>query len=450
MRREINANTPAERLRSFLEIEEDELAQMSFEELQEELRLLGVNPDEFLADIRSRMPDALSDSESLRSSSSLTGSEVSNEVEIHLSGLEDRRLGANPFSGGRFQQIGLIASSFFQFFSKTDRVILAHCSRAARMSQTSIGAMVFLTGVLAGISGAYAIYMTFKSVAVALPAGVLYGSMIVALDRETVSFKRKTALIPGLLLAVFVGLVISVPLELRFFETRINEQLALSRVNEEKAIVERHIQARGDYEARITALDNDIKDYRYEIMRSMELMADETVGRVRTGRTGRSGRGLLYAQAERLKQNYQELLAQSEMQRQELVAARAQEFDMAEREASVRTQSAASDFLSRFEALERIKATSPVALMVWGFRLLMILIQISPILLLLLMPANDYIAVLEAERRKAIARINAIANDQLGEIVNNPYSVPLPITQLAFGVKGQHKNTIGGEQAIVA
>jgi hypothetical protein len=65
--------------------------------------------------------------------------------------------------------------------------------------------------------------------------------------------------------------------------------------------------------------------------------------------------------------------------------------------------------------------------MSWGIRLLLILFQIMPVLVKLIQPTNDYYALLEAERRKAIARINAIANEQLGQILDNPYSTPLPI-----------------------
>ena len=65
---ETNNKVPVKRLRSFLEIEDDEVAQMSLEEMHEELRLLGINPTEFSASLRTRVCAVLSDSEFVNTS----------------------------------------------------------------------------------------------------------------------------------------------------------------------------------------------------------------------------------------------------------------------------------------------------------------------------------------------------------------------------------------------
>lgn len=435
MRKSEMNKTPVERLRSFLEIEDDELAQMSVEEMHEELRLLGINSTEFSASLRTHVSDILNDSK-------LSNSSISQPVEIEKFQRTDFLFGHS------FQAISHVISTFFQFFSKTDRAILTHCSQQAHMSQTSIGAMVFITGVLAAISGAYAIYTTFGSGLATLILGLGYGAFIVALDRELVSFPSRTTVIPRLLLAVFIGIVVSAPLELKLFEPRINEELALSRVNETKAILDRQSQAESVYDAKINTIQRDIRDYQEGITRAMAAMESEALGR----RTGRPGLGPVYRSAETLKSNYERLMSQSEAQLKELQEARYQDSNMAKREADVRSQSMADDFLSRREALGRIQASSRNGLYtIWGVRFLFILFQVLPILVYVLMPANDYMALVEAERRKAIARVNAIANDQLADIMNNPYSTPLPIVSLTLSsIKNKSQSSTGGEQEMPA
>lgn len=81
---------------------------------------------------------------------------------------------------------------FFQFLSKTDPDAMNSpcCTLVARMTQTSLGVMVLLTGVLAFFSGSYAIYTAFGShfwgQFVAVPLGILYAAMIIVFDREIV------------------------------------------------------------------------------------------------------------------------------------------------------------------------------------------------------------------------------------------------------------------------
>lgn len=431
--------TPVERLRSFLEIEDDEVVHMSMDELTEELRLLGIDPKELSAEVRLHV------SKILRKSDSLSRSPARRETNAESSGNAPGPLGA------WFRQTCRRAAAFFQFFSKTDRAIVTGCSPMANMSQTSIGTMVFLSGVLAVISGAFAVYSAFHSSLAAVVIGLVLGAIIILLDREFVSLSRKAVVIPQLLCAVFFGLVMSAPVELKVFEPRVTQQLALSNINEQKSILDRQSQAGGVYDAKVNATRRDIEDYRAGITRSMEAMEAESIGRRAASRTGRFGQGPVYFEAVKLRDNYQRLLAQSEMELRDLEAARDHELSIVRKDASARTQSMAGDLLARREALGQIQATSFTAsYMIWAIRLLFILIQVLPIALRLLMPTTDYVAIVEAERQKAIARVNAIANEQLAEIMNNPYSAPVPITFLTSGVKGQVADSIQGKEALMA
>jgi hypothetical protein len=322
----------------------------------------------------------------------------------------------------------------------------------AGMSQTSIGALVFMPGVFAFMSGALAIYMAFHSPVAAVVLGFLYGTIIVVLDRELVSFSSKATVIPKFAIAIFCGIVISAPLELKLFDGRIAQEIMLTSLTENRQVLDRQSQAEDSYREKIGRIERDIDEYRQGIINSASAMEAEAVGRQVTGRTGRPGQGPVYSEARNLKQTYERLLNQSEAQLEEMKTARDHEFASVKKEDSARQQSVSYDLLSRREALGRIQSSSPAAFYaIWGLRLLLILIQVFPFLLKLLMPANDYTAIVEAERRKRIARVNAIGNEQLAEIMNNPYSEPLPIISSSLGtVKAHGADSLGqGGQVLV-
>lgn len=110
----------------------------------------------------------------------------------------------------------------------------------------SIGAIVFFTSTFAFISMAFAIHSIFKSLPAALFIGASWGSFIFFIDRLFVSGIKKTKYqekeseilngiiragidllksIPRLVIAVFIGIIIAIPLELRLFSVEIEEQL---------------------------------------------------------------------------------------------------------------------------------------------------------------------------------------------------------------------------------
>jgi hypothetical protein len=114
-----------------------------------------------------------------------------------------------------------------------------------------IGGAVLTTGVLAFLSGFYAIYTTLASGSYGLPAslafGVLWGLAIFNLDRYIVSSLRKPTdpevrwrlrlrlrqtwmpALPRFGLAILIGITLSKPLDLRLFQNAIAGQAAINR-----------------------------------------------------------------------------------------------------------------------------------------------------------------------------------------------------------------------------
>jgi hypothetical protein len=106
----------------------------------------------------------------------------------------------------------------------------------------SIGATVFFTGLLAAISGGYAIYSVFENLLITIPIAILWGLVIFNLDRYIVSSlvkpkstsktsivyyaKEILPILPRLMLAGIIAVVIANPLELRLFRKEINQQIS--------------------------------------------------------------------------------------------------------------------------------------------------------------------------------------------------------------------------------
>ncbi len=96
-----------------------------------------------------------------------------------------------------------------------------------------IGGIVLFTAVFATLSAGYALFTVFDNIWVAVGFGIVWGLMIFNLDRYIVSSMKKTGTvwnqilmaIPRLILATFLGIIISKPLELKIFEKEVNKQL---------------------------------------------------------------------------------------------------------------------------------------------------------------------------------------------------------------------------------
>jgi len=121
---------------------------------------------------------------------------------------------------------------FFLFCSGIDAKILEQCP-SDENKYVGIGATVFFTGVLAFFSAGYALFTVFESYLFALFFGLIWGAMIFNLDRYIVSSMKSNGnwgrdffvAAPRLILAVFLAMVISKPLELKIFEKEIEGEL---------------------------------------------------------------------------------------------------------------------------------------------------------------------------------------------------------------------------------
>jgi len=320
-------------------------------------------------------------------------------------------------------------SEFFQFLSKTDRRLIEHCTDHSVKTQVTNGVFVLLTAMFAFLSGMYAVYTTFKDFRVAIPVGLLYATLIAFIDREIVSTSNRVATLARLPLAVAIGLVVSVPLEMKLFEKRIQTQMETQDRERNRPAREQRERDEQTFRNRVRALEDEIRTYRQNITEAGLAMQDETTGQVRANhnRTGIAGVGPAFRAAEAQLNRNKELLATAEAELQRLNQTEniaIGRIDQTFTDASVTSR---DDFLVRYEALEAVKVSSPSAIyLTMGIRFLIILLEMSPALMKLLQSENEYNVALEGTRRVNVARVIGLANDQIAQIMRDPKMAPKP------------------------
>lgn len=324
-----------------------------------------------------------------------------------------------------------VITRFFQFLSKTDQDAIRSpcCTRVARMTQTSLGIMVLLTGVLAFFSGSYAIYTAFANHPwasfVSAPLGILYSLIIIVFDREIVGAQAKRAVWIRLPLAIAIGFIVAVPLELRLLQDSLDKQLRVSSQEENRAGLSRMQTKQDELDRRKKELQGAVAHYRSEVNKWEAAMDYETVGKQIAGRTGKRGQGPAYEEARRNRDTNQRMLDRSE---EELTKHEA--FEEQERRRFLTDYQSghieqARDFLARYEALDHLKSKSAGAFGIsWGLRIFFILIEVFPALLKLFLPYNEYNAIVEARRRSQVQLVHALGNKHLDDLTKVPPSYP--------------------------
>ena len=106
-----------------------------------------------------------------------------------------------------------------------------------------IGGTILFTAMMAALSGGYALNFVFHDVYIACAFGIFWGLLIFNLDRfivntmysdgkHTISWGEIKSGLPRIIMAIFLGIVISTPLELKIFEDKIK-----MTIEEEKSIL---------------------------------------------------------------------------------------------------------------------------------------------------------------------------------------------------------------------
>lgn len=339
------------------------------------------------------------------------------------------------------------------FLSKTDIDIYNECPKSAKNTQLAFGLFVLLTGILAFCSGTYAILNMFtdfdwetKKVSFSNSGymfapilGAFYALMIIAIDREVVAAKNKTTAFSRLLLAIVIGVIVAVPIELKLLEGKIEKKLIENYKLENKDESDKMRQGTNELKSKRNRLQNAIDNYQKEIDRWSEIMEQEVTGKVAAGRTNKAGEGPAYREAKRNMDLNIENKKEAQIRYNEFMN-NEYKTDMTEIENTFKNQQIVQQFdlLSKFQALHEViedDKTGSTWWMSWGIRVLFVLFEIIPSLIKLMTSSSEYDALLEARRRMNIQLAYAFANKILSDLelpknvkkmMDNQEDIPLP------------------------
>ncbi|QEM09041.1 DUF4407 domain-containing protein [Mucilaginibacter rubeus] len=165
---------------------------------------------------------------------------------------------------------------FLWFIAAADEGLLLHCPIPEQDKQAGIGVAILCTSIAACISSYYAIHSLFGTWTTALPLALFWGLIILNLDRFMVVSMRKTrennwlqniwVVSPRIVLALFIAVLISKPLEVRIFLNQIEAATtAHNEILQNKALIDRSQlvdKVKGEAKDSNTALENAIRESR--------------------------------------------------------------------------------------------------------------------------------------------------------------------------------------------
>jgi Domain of unknown function (DUF4407) len=154
---------------------------------------------------------------------------------------------------GKYNRLRRRAYPFFWFLAASDENLLIQSPIPDQDKHAGVGMAILCTAVAAIISSFYAIYSLFQNWCIALPIALFWGIIIFNLDRFMVGSMRKDKqknilselkiAIPRLILAFFIAILISKPLEVKIFYNQIEaERITFNDSLRSKSLANRDIE----------------------------------------------------------------------------------------------------------------------------------------------------------------------------------------------------------------
>ncbi|MDE5608486.1 MAG: DUF4407 domain-containing protein [Muribaculaceae bacterium] len=282
-----------------------------------------------------------------------------------------------------------------------------------------IGGMILFTAIMAAISGGYALYFVFNSYAIAGLFGIFWGLLIFNLDRfivntmysdgkHTISWGEIRSGLPRIIMAIFLGLVISTPLEMKIFSDQIDSQLLQDngrRIEQAKLAYKGLYDELERYEVQKHDIEVEGGKLHQRLLDAQEDLRKEAEG---SALSGKIGHGPIYADKERYvgecqaAYNRWEATKRSDIDRLNNEITRVKE-DIRRHEAQIDKDASQNGFAVRYEAFENVTnwkkhpALAMVALMI---TLLFVIIETAPTFLKMMMEDGPYEALIRAQKYK--------------------------------------------------
>lgn len=294
-----------------------------------------------------------------------------------------------------------------------------------------IGGMILFTAIMAAISGGYALYFVFNSYEIAGLFGIFWGLLIFNLDRfivntmysdgkHTISWGEIKSGLPRIIMAIFLGLVISTPLEMKIFSDQIDSQLLKDngrRIEDAKHSYQGLYDELDKYEVQKHDLETEGKTLHQRLLDAQEDLRKEAEG---SALSGKIGHGPIYKDKERFvsecQSAYDRWVAtnQSNINRLDNDIARVKE-DIRRQEEQIGKDATQNGFAVRYEAFENAtnrKEHFDLWLVSLMITLLFVIIETAPTFLKMMMEDGPYDDLLRAQKHK----VKVLADKSISDV----------------------------------
>jgi hypothetical protein len=302
-------------------------------------------------------------------------------------------------------------NEFMWICAGVNREVLRQC-KTEYAKYFGIGGTILFTALMAMISGGYALYFVFESVPKAIAFGIFWGLLIFNLDRfivntmysdgkVTISWREFYSGLPRIIMAIFLGIVISTPLEMKIFEDRIDSQLVkdnIERTNLSRAKIDEGNKPLVD---RRNQLEQQQAEIQERLAKANEELKKEGEG---SALSGKAGHGQIYKDKEQnMKAIEKELSIWNSSHRDELEDLQKQiKINRDKGNDDIAEGNHENGFCVRYEAFSNVKnenfALSVVSLVIM---LLFIIIETAPTFFKMMIASGPYDDLLRAEMHQA-------------------------------------------------
>lgn len=177
---------------------------------------------------------------------------------------------------------GSLIQEIFWWCSGADRALLRMCP-AEHSKYMGIGTVIFFTAIMACLSSFFAISFVFGNdelitshpkFGICVAFALIWGTMIFFLDRfitntmysdgkVTISWLELRSALPRILISVFLGIVISAPLELKIFDKEVKIEVKKMLDQEAEQLSQKfNEKAENSFKKKLDQIDNQLKNFK--------------------------------------------------------------------------------------------------------------------------------------------------------------------------------------------
>lgn len=277
------------------------------------------------------------------------------------------------------------------------------------------GGTILFTAVMAMISGGYAMFFVFNSYIIAMAFALVWALLIFNLDRfivnsmytdgkDSITWRKFRAALPRFILATFIGIVISTPLEMKIFEDRINAQLLKDNIERVNTVKDKQ----GDYKQQKLLQDEykALKDQRNklttELQEAQKDLKQEAEG---TALSGKVGHGAIYKDKEIYVKQCESALQEWDSNNKNRLDNLEQQINNVNQNITVfenKVKDVREDgFAARYEAFSNLRdGNRSLDIVAWMISLLFIIIEITPTFFKMVLIEGPYQTHINAEKEK--------------------------------------------------